>query len=348
MNNQILVEGQFGHGGIQDTPDIRDYQYKDIAGATAPFDWNLGFDIESKLGYKIKVKDQGSSSSCGGQAVSYLSGGLESLYSKSFEERSAKYIYAQTHVVGGGSMARDNADIFVKQGVARESVLPSYPNTEDNLTRSEDILPSVRQDAQTDMALIYSQVPLNIEDVAQAIRDNNGVVMGLAGQNNGTWLSAYPQPPLDPNIEKWNHFVYACKAKLVNGIKFVGIINSWGEEVGEAGVQWLSESYFTSGNIWSVYAFTLRTPQTTTAHFDTDMSYMQSSDEIKRLQLFLTGLGYFNATITGYYGNITRDAVYAFQVDHVKLSIWEYFVTKGRLCGSKTRQALNLVIDNKN
>lgn len=348
MENK-LVEDKFGTGGIPDSYDSRDLQYKDIAGAPIPFDWNEGFDIEIKLGLKIPIKNQGSSYSCGGQAWSYLAEILEAISTKTFEERSAKYIYAQTFVPGGGSAGRDNANIFIKQGVATEKILTSKPNTEGFLTSSIDITPTIREDAKSDLSLSYAQTGTNIETIAMAMRDNGGVILGIDGSNNGTWLSAFPKPPIEV---EWKHWVYAGKAKLINGIKHIGILNSWGDTVGEKGWQWLAEGYFstgTTGHVWGGWTHILKEipVKPVMRHFDVDLYYLSSGDEINRLQRFLGQLGYFTTEPTGYFGNLTRQAVFNFQKDYIKLTPWEYLVRRGNLVGPKTRTALNAIIDNK-
>ncbi len=76
--------------------------------------------------------------------------------------------------------------------------------------------------------------------------------------------------------------------------------------------------------------------------FYTDMGKYDENEDVKQLQKKLRKLGYFNfPTDTGYYGEITRQAVYKFQLDHVKLTPWEYFITQGWKCGPKTRLSLN-------
>ncbi len=351
--NKILVEGIKGHGGVQDKFDSRDKQFKDIASSTPEFDWNKGFDVEKELGFKIKIKDQGSSSACGGFAWAYLAEILEALSTKTYEPRSAKYIYAQTNLPGGGSSGRDNADVFLKQGVARESVLSSQPATEENLTASIDITTAIRADATKDMSRAYSQTGgYDIDTIAKALRDNYGVILGIDGQNGHDWLSAFPTPPSSANInEIWRHWVLGCKAKLIDGKKYIGIINSWGSNIGELGIQWLSEKYFTSGHVWSGWTHIFNPPITkpskpTVAPFLVDMAYGQTSNEIIRLQLYLSGLGYFHATPTGYYGDLTRDAVFSFQKDYVTLNSWEYFWERGSKVGPKTRAALNTLLNN--
>jgi len=88
--------------------------------------------------------------------------------------------------------------------------------------------------------------------IRKAIRDNYGVVMGFDGENNGTWHSTHPQTP---SKRAWSHCIYGGKAKLIDGKKYVGFLNSWGEDVGEDGWQWFGEEWFKDGwtsNIWTM------------------------------------------------------------------------------------------------
>jgi hypothetical protein len=251
--NQILIENKFASGAFRDKFDSRDKKY--LAMASLPMDWQKGYDIETELSiilkapaFKLSAKDQNGSSSCGGQAFSTYAQVLEAVFTKTFEERSAKYIYAQTFVPGGGSYGRDCCKVLKSQGVARETFLTSYENgnapSEKFMERSQDIGIDARNDAKNSKILTYKNVNPDIESVAQAIRDNRGVVLGITGENNGTWLSAFPKPPQsNPNTE-WRHWIYAGKAKLINGKKHIGVLNSWGKNCGENGWQWVGEDYF--------------------------------------------------------------------------------------------------------
>lgn len=218
-----LAENIHGTGAVPDRIDTRDYQFKEIGFATPAFDWSVGFDIETKLGITLPVKDQGQSFSCGGQAWSSLAGVLEALNTGNLEERSAKFIYAQTYAPGGGSYGRDNANIFVNQGVSRETVLTSYhngkPPTEAFMERGQDITPASRVDAMLDVSSSYAQVDVNINEVARALRDTNGVVIMIDGQDNGTWLSAFPKPP---SYTSWRHFLYVGKALSITPTELQG------------------------------------------------------------------------------------------------------------------------------
>ena len=69
--------------------------------------------------------------------------------------------------------------------------------------------------------------------------------------------------------------------------------------------------------------------------FNIDMSYGQTSTDIKELQKRL------GVDQTGYYGKLTRQAVLDFQIKNTQLSWWERYVLAGSKVGPKTRQALN-------
>lgn len=339
-----LAENVHGTGAVFDRIDTRDYLFKEIGFATPAFDWTVGFDIEAKLGIKLPVKDQGRSGSCGGQAWANLAGVLESVNTGNLEERSAKFIYAQTYAPGGGSYGRDNANIFINQGVSRETVLTSYQNgnppTEAFMERGQDVTPLARMDATLDMSSSYAQVDLKINEVARALRDTNGVVIMIDGQDNGTWLSAFPKPPTNTS---WRHFLYVGKAKMIDGKKYIGVLNSWGITVGEFGWQWLGENYFTSGHVQQAYTHIYNlTPIPPSFHYNfvSNLSFGQSSVDITALQTALQVDGGFPKSIapTGYYGDVTASAVLAFRL---KYGISSSTDTLGRSVGPLTRARLN-------
>lgn len=248
-----MDENNLQHGGVKDERDIRDYLYSDIAGAFDPFDWEKGFDIEDIVG-KIPVKNQFSSSSCGGQAWAYYSYVLDST---DRQEKSAKFIYAHTHVEGGGSSGRANCNVCILKGVSTEKLCPSYlpdgTTTEQFITNKEDISAYAFADALTNKERSYFAVNTDIDSVAQALRDNKGCVIGITGKNNGTWTDKFPKPP-SSFIGSWNHWLFAGKAKMIKGKKYIGCLNSWGERVGDHGWQWIGEEYFNMQSaIWSCW-----------------------------------------------------------------------------------------------
>jgi hypothetical protein len=356
MSNPNLKN--FSPGGIVDRIDHRDYLYEEVAGGISQFDWNKGFDVEEELAtrlnipnFKLTVKDQGNSYSCGGMAWGYLAEVLEALSTGTYEPRSAKYMYSQTYVPGGGSRGRDNADIFVNQGVAREDVLTSYQNfsppSEAFMERSQDITDLARTDAKLSKASAYAQVGTSIEAVAIAIQKNHGVVLGVEGQNNQTWQSEFPKPP---KTVEWRHWVYACGAKMIDGKKHVKIINSWGLGVGVNGVQWLGEDYF-KNNVFSGWTHVISPPPPTafTHNFLTNLNFGDNNAEVQALQNALKIDGTFPQTVppSGFYGQITAKAVLDFQFKY-KIILSGLDSNYGKICGPKTRAKINSIFNSNN
>jgi len=356
-----MDESQFGKGAVKDTPDTRDYQWEEVGYGAAPFDWEKGYDIEKELHVKMKPKNQNGSGSCGGQSWASYAASLEAQFSGTLEERSAKYIYAQTFEQGGGSTGRANAKIFVNQGVAREEVCPSYENgnppSEAFMTRTGDITEAMRKDAENDKSLCYANVPNDIDSTAQAIKVNGGVILGVVGSNNGTWLSSNPKHP-KVGEKFWYHWVYAGKARLKDGKKQIGLLNSWGDNVGENGWQWLDEEYFTeivpNGNgatcIWQVWTHVYAPPAIPVYHhtFMKRLEYGMRGDEVKALQQVLLIEGDFpsNVPCTGYYGGITADAVLKFQLNYNIDTPEVLHNLKGHYVGPKTLMKLNALFGN--
>jgi hypothetical protein len=297
----MITETGHSTGAVISPKDERDYKYGILGSASIPFDWEKGFDIEDKVG-KIPVKDQAQSSSCGGQAWANYSYALDET---DREEKSAKYIYCQTHVGVGGSTGRDNCNICKNQGVSKETLCPSYPATEQFLT-TDDRTPQAIADAKTNKEKYYARIDLNIEEVAKAIRDNNGCVLGISGQNNGTWLSKFPLPPVNNNV--WNHWVYCGKAKIINGKKYIGFINSWGTNIGENGWQFVSEDYFNSPFGFFEGWIMTYDPQIIPPVSMPTLRKGSRGEAVKTLQKLLGGL-----VIDGIFGNNTEKAVKKYQ-----------------------------------
>lgn len=253
MNNQILVEGLHGTGGKKNKLDLRDTKWHNLANALPPFDWSKGYDIEQELSvklnnpiFKIPVKDQGVSSSCVGQASAYYEEVQIAFDTGVFAEVSAKDAYSQIfYPDGGGSTTRDAFNLRVNKGICKESLMSSYingqPPTEEFMESRLAASKTTIQDALLRKASAYGDVRITIDDFAQALEVNHGLIFKINGTNNGTWRSQFPLPP---KIVDWEHELYVGKAKMINGKKYVGILNSWGTNVGDGGWQWLGEDYF--------------------------------------------------------------------------------------------------------
>lgn len=345
-------------GAIKDRPDPRDFKWDEFSPQYAPFDWSRGYDVESVLQkrlsnptFALPVKDQGNTSSCGGQAWGNFGGVVESLATATFEERSAKFIYSQTYVntPGGGSAGRDNCQLVQKQGWGLESLTPSYENgsipTEGFMRRSQDITDPARQRASEATAISYANAGNDIDSVAQAMAANSGIIIGVTGINNGTWRSENVIPPTQVQLNSgftFRHWLYAGKAALLpNGKRAIKIFNSWGKNVGANGWQWLDEDYFKGDMVFSswtlIYNQKVVVPSSFKYQFQVNMQYGERSEEVKMLQTALQTLGHFPSSLnpTGFYGNVTANGVYKFQVSR------GISTPDRNHAGPKTRSVLN-------
>lgn len=241
-----LAESKHGTGYVHSSFGRKFRPHNDKLRFAAPFqafDWNVGYDIEKDLGVSLPVKNQGVSLSCGGQAAATLELVNELFLTKTFRERSAKDIYSHIWVSGGGTTSNRIIWHMTTKGIAEEALVPSYENGQ---PPSEQFMEDVSYDTQAIETNALSAVDtqgisigLTIDKIAQAVQDYGGVILAIAGENNGTWLSPFPTPPQTP---EWGHFVYVGKAKMINGKKYIGILNSWGD-IGDKGWQWLGEDY---------------------------------------------------------------------------------------------------------
>lgn len=339
-----MNEEHFSKGAIVDLPDDRDIQFSGIAMASSPYDWSTEYDIEKELGntlsnttFRIVSKDQGPSSSCGGQAWAYLGAVLEAFATKTYEERSAKFIYSTTHVPSGGSAGRTNSDFVINNGWGKEELCISYENgkppSEEFMQRLSDVSEDAKKDAKKAKGLIYANVAIDIDLCAQAIRDNKGMILGVYGFNNGTWNSAFPKPPAVKS-GYWAHWVYAGKVKMVDGKKYIGIKNSWSDRVGEQGWQWLGEEYFKPSFMWSGWTMVYKGEDPAFKYnFFFILREGAKGPEVEALQKALTLEGLFKGKIDGHFGPITKAAVKNFQS--------RYSLGSDGIVGPKTNEKLN-------
>src|ERR1039457_1117895 len=121
-----MIEQELKKGCVRDTRDPRDIQYREVMGAAKPFDWSAGFDVEKHLGITIKIKDQSQSESCVGQGNSYLGATVNAAITSVYDEISAKAIYSQIFLPGGGAQIRDGVALSTTFGEVLEKIVNSH------------------------------------------------------------------------------------------------------------------------------------------------------------------------------------------------------------------------------
>lgn len=317
MKDKILVEGKFGHGARVKSKfhhKFKRLKRPNLGMSGTPFDWSKG--VTGKPVYP--VKNQYQSSSCWGQMYSRM----YQIF-KGTEELSAKSVYSMVFAPGGGTASSSGKNGALNLGLTTENNVPS--STMGNAPESflEDTswkTSPLAQDCLTRANMQVVNVPINIDSMAQAIRDYGCIGMIIEGTNNGTWLSSQPQPPKD-NQDLWAHFM--CSDSNISPMKVVKKLrfyNSWGVDVGESGFQYFTEDYINSGHIKDVFTFVA-------FKFLRDMSVGSWGSDVAQLQrkLGIIPLGIF--------GPITFMAVKVYQREN-GLPITGY-------CGPMTRGKLN-------
>jgi len=290
MDNN-LVEGKFGTGLAPQIEDKRDIAFSSVA----PFDWEMGFSIELLLGYRAKcasedefwgvggrkgwgvvrykeilaeckergiqplrmpIKDQGASSSCTGQGLSYYLEVLNFIETGKYVKISARDIYAYISLgEGQGAYLRDALKLACDRGIGTEELVPCYHeggiaySEKEYLVKPEDSkeLTAIRTALQGREYSVIKGYDDLMNRMAWQMLLGFGTYFAVDGENNGTWMSEYPQPPI---TRKWGHALFGGEAGLdSDGKPFIGFPNSWNVGVGKNGWQKLKQNYFDNYNV---------------------------------------------------------------------------------------------------
>lgn len=308
-----LVENKFGHGGHPSK--LRSLGRRLIRrnarlGAFAPIDWT-----KAHRSIPCAIKNQFQSSSCGGQAGSYL---LQ-VVNKS-DPLSAKSIYSKGFADGGGMYITVLENLLANQGATLETEVPSLKQdgTTDELFMEDASWTnlSLLQSAAKRAGYTIVNVPIDADSMAQAIDNYGGIVILIQGKNNSdtnltNWLSNNPKPYSLTNTNPvWGHYMFGYDYSMFNGQKSIDFLQSWGTSVGDGGVQHITEDYISSGEI--IDCFALQKKQT----FYRQLSYGDSGTDVLALQKYLVSNGFANFIPTGFFGTKTGQAVMQFQAAH--------------------------------
>jgi len=256
-----LAEQQFGTGLIYKKPQSTDRVF--MAGNSEPVDWQKGYDVEDELrkklgsSFKLPINNQYQTQSCVGQAWAKYAGVKKVMgdLNPNWVEFSPRDIYSHIFLPNGGSYIIQGG-LFCRNGVLPNEQLPPYWSGKPNTATTEEImrdrgLEGGKESGDNADPHIYDgmrqlvkggsveYVNEDMESVAKAIRDNHGCIIGVYGENNGTWTSKFPKT----GIISWGHALYAKGYQYINGKKYIKVINSWGN-IGENGCQWLGEEWF--------------------------------------------------------------------------------------------------------
>lgn len=252
-----ILNKDFNPGAFPSRPDSRAFQYSQLLALGAVLaptvDWDNGFDCEEHYGFEITKKNQDGSGSCVGQTTAELGQVINFIQDGEKEEKSAKYIYEQIYLPGGGAYLDSGANCAVRTGFALEKDYSSYDNgvpPSEDYMRKPGITNELRALAEKYDADKYFYItPNNIDELAFAIQAHGAVILGATGSNPG-WQTGDVRPP-QPGETLWGHAFLGKGFKKINGIKKVKFQNHWSAGWGFNGDGWVDENYVKSPNFYT-------------------------------------------------------------------------------------------------
>jgi len=328
---KILVEGKYSHGAKLYSKGKHEKIHKgrDYVGySSIPYDWTKAL----VRNYTQPIKNQYQAGMCGGELYSQAMQIYRTLVlGLPFQELSEISFYSQNYASGGGMT------IDAMSNGASFKGLTTFQNVPTPVNCTEQQSESTKWENTTTLAdcLLKSGIQMvsvhrDIDSIAQAIRDYKFVGFMVGGQNGQTpsWLSFIPSPPT-PNTNSnplWGHFL--CSTTNipipVNGKKLIPFYQSWGDSVGDKGIQYFDENYINSGYIYDAFTFTKFL-------FNKDLQLGSTGTDVKYLQVKL-GMP-SNTFGFGIFGPKTLAVVKSYQLKNG--------ITPTGYCGILTRNSLN-------
>lgn len=334
MNN-ILIEDQFGHGAIDKPEDFlkpTSYKHEEIAAGFQPAVWkeknmNGGFVTYPK-------RNQEKQSSCVLYVLAKQLGVDELQENGVWRDLSPRSLYPYLVVLGGGASSIASHKLACKQGMTLEALLQTDGLGETDVRTDTGYVTDAKQVALIYRPQSYIECGSDFETIASILYNyqqkgiKKVISVTVIGVNNGTWLTATPTPPTNPNSPTiWYHRISVTDFGLINGKKYLAFDNSMGITVGIAGQQFLSIEYepFIYGAIytlnlkddWQQGSPTPPSPPPTYT-WTVDLSVGSTGPDVLALQIALQSMGFFpvsSAVVSpnGIFGGITKASVIKFQ-----------------------------------
>lgn len=342
----------FQSGAVLDTrPEeqkLKDFMFHEIVVSANPVNW-----VEKpRADWRIfPDQDQDGSGSCVMQTAKKLAGILLWLKNGVYVTFSAAFYQLRSNKPEGGMNGVEAFDIWMKNGLPLEQLLPS-----DKMGDAQLDALTIEQ-YEKDIAKVFTvsgHIGVNsgdFETVASIVQTTGKGVMTWFFFTSQEWSGEIPTV-LDTSLTKENalrHSVTVVDFFTFGGKKFLLIEDS--AHFGGITRRLISEEFFAARNWFARYpmsfSFSQPTPSSTVQHyiFIHPMEFGQTSPDIKALQDILKYEGLYpsNVLSSGYYGAITSKAVLQWQQKHNVAPLEELAQLAGRRVGDKTIAALNQI-----
>lgn len=192
----------------------------------------------------------------------------------------------------------------------------------------------------TDKLTGYASLNIDAQSLAKGILDSRAGILCRydVGKEwfTPSWLPKDIDPLKAPKEIISGHAITMNRFDL-SGSATMELTNTWGPDWDDQGKGHTKHAFYSCTEAWIPYYDTVPTPLPPKFLFTQDMQQGQDSQDIKQLQKRL-GV----KPESGFYGPLTRHAVYQYQLANVPMSWYEKYVLMGKICGGKTRAKLNI------
>lgn len=324
----------------------KDFKFEEIVSSPEPVIW------EEKTSWRtFPIFDQDGSGSCVAMSLAKILGIMHQVNQGEWIHFSAGYIYQQRkNKPLPGMTANDAWEIVRKTGCLLETFFPSQHKTDRQLDDYQ-VKNYEKEIAQIFKIKNYVELPAqDIEVVASTIQKTGKGVMVWFYFKVDEWDREIPIIKYNdlPFFAADRHSVVAVDFTLYQGKKALIIEDSWGRNKGKNGQRIITEDFYKIRNFYASYPINFRFEVEEiikpTYRFERDLMYgMRNDYDVKKLQDCLKYLGLFpsNVESTGNYLEITRRAVYQFQIQYQVAPKEEIELLQGKRVGPKTRAKLN-------
>lgn len=322
-----------------------DYQGEELLPQGSIVDWR---DKEIDQLKKVnRVKNQGSVGQCvGATKATQLEWEIKRLTGE-WLELSPLSIYRERANQGSGMWVHDAHNIVKEKGATLEALLKS-----ENLTEHEASISKLTTTAKayakalTSIDFSYLYLPIQIDKIATALEMGHAVGLILfANRDEYTNVPYIKDKDLTFQTASIRHSITALDYFIYNGKKALWIVDSWGVGHAQGGYRIITEDFLNARVITADYfdRFVLNAQNPQKYDFYMNLKFGDKNEQVILLQNFLKERGYFpfNQPSTGYYGNITANAVLKWQLDNKVDDETELKRLRGHYFGPKSREYVN-------